>query len=246
LSWTCRYCGKDTSNIDYDYLDGYDHLSCALENFNKKKVMKIKGWEKISGYTYKGFSIVNPIHNAEETSYEATVLNLNLPQNPKWELNVLTPKHKFKQDNDFSIILRDDENRSTIHTIDKVCMASISIFRQTFEEMIDKMLGMRLTTAGVTANSHSFNINVNGNQRMRINSNGHAIVGNYSKSINPNLYGTALVTGTGGGIVNKVNNSGTISIYDSSTGISIDVIDTIKTLQKQIDELKLNTPSTPF
>jgi hypothetical protein len=208
--------------------------------------MKIKGWEKIHGYTYKGYSIVNPIHNADETMYEATILNLNLPQNPKWELNVLTPKHKWKVDDAFSIILRDDENRSTINTIDKVCMASISIFRQTFEEMIDKILGMRLTSAGVTANSHSFNINVNGNQRMRINSNGHAIVGNYSKSINPNLYGTALVTGTGGGIVNKVNNSGTISIYDSSTGISIDVLDTIKTLQKQIDELKLNTPSTPF
>ena len=117
--------------------------------------MKIKGFEKISGFTYKGYSIVNPIHNAEETKYEATILNLNLPQKPKWELHVLTPAHKFKQDNHFSIILKDDENRSTINSVDKVCMASIVIFRQTFEEMIDKLLGMRLTTAGVTANSHS-------------------------------------------------------------------------------------------
>jgi hypothetical protein len=119
--------------------------------------MKIKGWEKISGYTYKGYTIVNPIHNADETSYEATILNLNLPQKPKWELSVLTPAHKFKSDNDFSIILRDDENRSTINTIDKVCMASISIFRQTFEEMVDKILVMQLTSAGVTASSHSIN-----------------------------------------------------------------------------------------
>ena len=109
--------------------------------------MKIKGWEKISGYTYKGYSIVNPIHNAGETMYMADIINISLPQNPKWELNVLTPAHKWKNDIDFSIILRDDENRSTIHTIDKVCMASISIFRQTFEEMIDKVLGMRLTTS---------------------------------------------------------------------------------------------------
>jgi hypothetical protein len=28
--WTCQFCGKDTSNIEYDYLNGYDHLSCAL------------------------------------------------------------------------------------------------------------------------------------------------------------------------------------------------------------------------
>ena len=116
--------------------------------------MKIKGWEKISGYTYKGFSIVNPIHNADETNYEATILNLNLPQKPKWELTVLTPQHKFKgYDDTFSIIVRDDENRSTINSVDKVRMASISIFRNTFEEMIDKLLAMRLTSVtNVTKN----------------------------------------------------------------------------------------------
>ena len=30
--WTCQYCNKDTSNIDYDYLHGYDHLGCVLEH----------------------------------------------------------------------------------------------------------------------------------------------------------------------------------------------------------------------
>jgi hypothetical protein len=213
--------------------------------------MKIKGWEKISGFTYKGYTIVNPIHNAYETKYEATILNLNLPQKPKWELSVLTPQHKFivgenTADGIFFISMWDDNRVSSTRKMNKQTMKSISNFRQTFEEMVDEILGIQLTSAAVTTSSHSLNINVNGNQRMRINSNGHAIVGNYSKSINPNLYGTAVVTGTGGGIVNKVNNSGTISIYDSSTGISIDVLDTIKTLQKQIDELKLNTPSTPF
>ena len=135
--------------------------------------MKIKGWEKISGYTYKGYSIVNPIHNADETMYEATILNLNLPQNPKWELNVLTPAHKWKNDDGFSIILRDDENRSTINTVDKVCMASISIFRQTFEEMIDKVLGMRLTSA---PRSSSINVNTtSGGILSTINTNSNTI-----------------------------------------------------------------------
>ena len=109
--------------------------------------MKIKGWEKISGYTYKGYTIVNPIHNVDETMYEATILNLNLTQKPKWELNVLTPAHKWKKDADFSIIMRDDENRSTINTVDKVRMASISIFRNQYEEMIDRVLSMRLTSS---------------------------------------------------------------------------------------------------
>jgi hypothetical protein len=33
--WTCQFCGKDTSNVDYDYLHGYNHLACALEAENK-------------------------------------------------------------------------------------------------------------------------------------------------------------------------------------------------------------------
>jgi hypothetical protein len=33
--------------------------------------MKIKGWEKISGFTYKGYCIVNPIHDANEEGYFA-------------------------------------------------------------------------------------------------------------------------------------------------------------------------------
>lgn len=30
--WVCEFCGHDTSNVDYDYLVGSNHLSCALEN----------------------------------------------------------------------------------------------------------------------------------------------------------------------------------------------------------------------
>jgi len=183
--------------------------------------MKIKGWEKISGFTYKGYTIVNPIHNADETSYEATILNLNLPQNPKWELNVLTPKHKWKVDGDFSIILRDDENRSTINTIDKVCMASISIFRQTFEEMIDKILGMRLTSAGVTASSHSI---VNNSS--------------YGKTINPNNYGKLTVTGTGGGLMSTINSNANNIVWDPNTNLPSSMLMAIKDLQEQIDNLK--------
>jgi hypothetical protein len=35
--WTCQFCGKDTSNVEYDYLNGYDHLTCALEAENKAR-----------------------------------------------------------------------------------------------------------------------------------------------------------------------------------------------------------------
>jgi hypothetical protein len=109
--------------------------------------MKIKGFEKISGYTYKGYTIVNPIHNAEETKYEATILNLNLPQKPKWELHVLTPAHKFKQDNHFSITMWDDQNFLTRRQITIQRMRSISNFRNEFEEMVDELLKIQLISA---------------------------------------------------------------------------------------------------
>jgi hypothetical protein len=180
--------------------------------------MKIKGWEKIHGYTYKGYSIVNPIHNADETMYEATILDLNLPYKPKWELNVLTPKHKWKMDDAFSVIVRDDENRSTINTIDKQRMASISIFRNTFEEMIDKLLGMRLTSAPIS----------------------HSIVNNssYGKTINPNNYGKVKLTGTGGGILTTINSNANNVVWDPTTNLPSSMLMAIKDLQEQIDNLK--------
>ena len=32
--YTCSICGKDTSEIDYEYLVGYDHLGCVLDEDN--------------------------------------------------------------------------------------------------------------------------------------------------------------------------------------------------------------------
>jgi hypothetical protein len=242
MSWTCQYCGKDTSNVDYDYMDGYDHLSCALENINSKKVMKIKNFDKISGFTYKGYSIVNPIHNANETKYTADVINLSLPQKPKWELSVLTPQHKFIvgeniADGIFFISMWDDNRFSATRKMNKQTMKSISNFRQTFEEMVDEILGIQLTSAGVTASSHSLNINVNGNQRMRINSNGHATIGSNvsSGTINTNNYGKVKVTGTGGGIINANN-----VVWDPNTNLPSSMWMAVKDLQEQIDNLKNN------
>jgi len=118
--------------------------------------MKIKGWEKISGYTYKGYTIVNPMHNAHETKYEATILNLNLPQKPKWELSVLTPTFKFKQDDTFSIMIW-SENKILTHLMTKQMMKSISNFRQTFEEMVDEILKIQITSAPRSSSLNSGN-----------------------------------------------------------------------------------------
>jgi hypothetical protein len=167
--------------------------------------IKINGWEKISGLTYKGFSIVNPIHNAYETKYMATVLDLNQSHKPKWELNVLGPGHKWKAvtDTNFHILLWDEDKFSARREVNKDMISSVSSFRQIFEVLVDEVLDVRRKNSLFT---------------------------NVSKRVN----------GGTPGIVSTVNTSGAISIYDSSTGTSFDLVDTIKTLQNQIEQLNKN------
>ena len=33
----CKYCGKETTNVDYDYLIGSDHLACVLTDMPELK-----------------------------------------------------------------------------------------------------------------------------------------------------------------------------------------------------------------
>jgi hypothetical protein len=146
MDWSCEICGKDTANVDYDYLVGKNHLSCMLgiwggeKTINKKKQMKIKGWDKINGFTYKGMCIVNPIHNADETKYTADVLNLNLPQKPKFELVVLVPGYKFKSinDNEFDVMVYGETNKHI--KVSKEKIESLSAFRQLFESLVDELI----------------------------------------------------------------------------------------------------------
>lgn len=107
--------------------------------------MKIKGWEKISGYTYKGFSIVNPIHNANETKYIADVLDLNQSHKPKLELNILTPAHKWKATNDtmFHILLWDEDKFSSRREVSRELISSVSAFREVFEGLIDDIIKIK-------------------------------------------------------------------------------------------------------
>ena len=56
----CAYCGKNTYDVDIEYLIGWNHLSCVLmdqlsdaidkeEKAKKKKPMEIQNWHKLSG-----------------------------------------------------------------------------------------------------------------------------------------------------------------------------------------------------
>ena len=206
----CSICNKSTYDVDYEYLIGFDHLACHLGVWGgdgamkKIKNMKIKGWEKISGFTYKGYTCVNPIHNAQQTIYYADVLNLNLPQKPKWHLELHIDKDSNKS---HSLILLGDGGINVTQPIELVDIRTLKLFRIRYEEIIDEMLSRQLTAStlisSVTPNSHSIN----------------------------------------NGIINTINNNSKPFTLNTPT-TSINIMDTIKDLYKQIDELK-QSQSTP-
>jgi hypothetical protein len=58
--YICAYCGKNTYDVDIDYLVGVNHLSCILmdelsdalekeKKMNKKKPVEISNWDKLIG-----------------------------------------------------------------------------------------------------------------------------------------------------------------------------------------------------
>ena len=100
--------------------------------------MKIKGWEKISGFTYKGYCIVNPIHDANEEVYYATVLNLNQVYRPKWDM--VLSAYAVKGVVKFSIL-----DNITQHLLAKAHLTKVNIetpqkFREQYEMLVDDIL----------------------------------------------------------------------------------------------------------
>jgi len=100
--------------------------------------MKIKGWEKISGFTYKGFCIVNPIHNANEEVYYATVLNLNHEHKPKWDITLVetTSKGVVK----FSILDNVTQHLLAKSHLTKTNIDTLQKFREQYEMLVDDIL----------------------------------------------------------------------------------------------------------
>jgi hypothetical protein len=114
--------------------------------------MKIKGWEKISGFTYKGYSIVNPIHNANEEVYYATILNLNQVYKPKWDIELTaTPvkgviTFRIKDSVTQLLLAKSHLTKTNIDTLQK--------FREQYEMLVDDILEgvQKYTASKVTKN----------------------------------------------------------------------------------------------
>lgn len=98
--------------------------------------MKIKGWEKISGLTYKGFSIVNPIHDANQEIYYATILNLNHQHKPKWDIIL----YKKKDVIHFRILDNESQHLLAKAHLTNPNIETLQQFREQYEMLVDDIL----------------------------------------------------------------------------------------------------------
>ncbi len=130
--------------------------------------MKIQGWEKISGFTYKGYSIINPIHDANEEVYYATILDLNHVVSSKWDMILKTT-------NGSDIITFRIEDSLTKHLmatsgLTKENIRTLQKFRVEYELLIDDILETTILskvtrninggTAGIINQVQSAGVNV--------------------------------------------------------------------------------------
>ena len=66
INWICAYCGKNTSDVDYDYLVGTNHLVCVMQSDNKK--IKLQNWNKLNGQLFSVMGVEFQFEKAEQTS----------------------------------------------------------------------------------------------------------------------------------------------------------------------------------
>lgn len=100
--------------------------------------MKIKGWEKLNGITYKGYCILNPIHNAMDTHYLADVMDLTTKQKLSLDLETRDGMRALGNKTLYTIRLEDKRNKIIVQRVlDFEMLKSMSTFRQIFEMCIE-------------------------------------------------------------------------------------------------------------
>jgi hypothetical protein len=145
--YICTYCGKDTSNVDYDYLVGWNHLSCVLmdqlaetleneKKMNKKKPIEISNWNKLSG---NKFDVMGASFFISDTSHASNLYTAWI--HPWNDTEALVRVTLFTNDMHLQIKvlppLDYDSNMTPIElttTMTKTHLSNPSIFVQTIAE----------------------------------------------------------------------------------------------------------------
>ena len=141
INWICAYCGKNTSDVDYDYLVGTNHLVCVMQSDNKtfpkkKKQLEITNWAKLAG---NKFDVMGASFFISDTSHVSNVYTAWIhPWNDREAFARVT---LFSNDMHLQIkVLPPADYGSTMipivltTTLTKVHLSNPSIFIQTIAE----------------------------------------------------------------------------------------------------------------
>ena len=143
----CAYCGKNTYDVDIEYLIGGNHLSCVLmdqlsdaldkeKNMNKKKPVEISNWNKLSG---NKFDVMGASFFISDTSHASNLYTAWI--HPWNDTEALVRVTLFTNDMHLQIKvlppLDYDSNMTPIElttTMTKTHLSNPSIFVQTIAE----------------------------------------------------------------------------------------------------------------
>ena len=143
----CAYCGKNTYDVDIEYLIGGNHLSCVLmdqlsdaidgeEKAKKKKPMEIKNWRKLTG---QKFDVMGASFVIMDTSHASNLYTAWI--HPWNDSEAFARVTLFSNDMHLQIKVLPpadyDSSMTPIElttTIDKLHLSNPSIFVQTIAE----------------------------------------------------------------------------------------------------------------
>jgi hypothetical protein len=130
--------------------------------------MKITGWEKLKGITYKGYSIINPMVNIESTQYFADILDIQ--SHRQMELRLDTDAG-FR-DSSYVLTIRDRFYNVVVkRMVDFEMLKRISSFRMIYEYCIDDYIREveKTWTGSATITSTPISHSIVSNVTKRIN-----------------------------------------------------------------------------
>lgn len=136
-NWICKYCGGDTSDVDYDYLIGVDHLICFMQSDTKK--IKLENWNKLNGQMFSVMGVEFQFEKAEvaEDGRYTVWLNEEISNAPHSLMRVDLYIHVMQIDiKTFVPVTFSSPPYHTSKKITKDHIKDPSIFIQTIGEMM--------------------------------------------------------------------------------------------------------------
>ena len=101
--------------------------------------MKIEGWDKINGFTYKGYVITNADYDSMAGSYYADILNLNDSESAGWFMNL------WPQSNGVHLLRISDVATAPKSTVAQKGVTNdrlrnLRMFRVHYEGLVEEMI----------------------------------------------------------------------------------------------------------